>query len=61
MGKLYNYYHRDKIRLSQDLEDLKLKTYLDFLTDTWLLLTPDDQLCPKYQQQKHLIKKTRTQ
>lgn len=61
MGKLYNNYHRDKIRLSEDFEDIKLKHYLDNLLDTWLLSIPDDQLCPKYQQQKHLIKKTRTQ
>lgn len=61
MGKLYNNYHRDKIRRSEDFEDIKLKHYLDNLLDTWLLETPDDQLCPKYQQQKYLIKKTRTQ
>ncbi len=59
MGKLSNTYHRDKIRLSEDFEDLKLKTYLDSLMDTWLVQTSDDQLCPKYLQQKYLIKKTR--
>jgi len=56
MGKLHNTYHRDKT-----LEALKINHYLDSLQETWLLETPDDQLCPKYQSiKKQLQTRKRT-
>lgn len=50
MSKLWNTYHR-----RTKIDDQSISFHLDSLMDSWLLQTPDDQLCPKYLAIKHKL------
>lgn len=50
MSKLWNTYHR-----RTKIDDQSISFHLDSLMDSWLLQTPDDQLCLKYLAIKHKL------